>query len=80
MSGMDMMFGNMLSNMIGMKPDELQAAVKKTIATIEEFAASVKEMNERLAKIEDHLGVTENATGTNGTGKLAISNNRNIQL
>lgn len=51
MLGMEMM----LANMIGMKPDELQAAVKQTMAAIHNGVQKMEEINSRCIDLQNRL-------------------------
>lgn len=53
----------MLSNMIGMKPDELKAAVEFTMNTIKQAATDMAEIKVRIANIEAYLAEKENVNG-----------------
>lgn len=69
MHGIEMMF----SNMIGMKPNELRAAVNGVIQTINAAGENVKQVNDRLARIECQLGIGEFNNG--GGNLIPISGN-----
>jgi hypothetical protein len=62
MLGMEMM----IANMIGMKPEELKQQVNGVINAIHAGVNNVKEINERLKRIEQHLEIGE---FQNGRGK-----------
>lgn len=57
--GMEMM----LSNMIGMKPDELERAAKQTIGAITDAAKRLEMIEARLANIEGMLNRKELTNG-----------------
>lgn len=79
MLGMEMM----LSNMIGMKPDELQKAVQGTMAAIHRGVNLLDEINARLIDCQQRLDIME---GNNLNGKQrrigneSRNNNDHVQL
>jgi cell division septum initiation protein DivIVA len=74
----------MLSNMIGMKPDELKAAVNQVIAAVNAGLENIKQVNQRLASIDERLANLEKEQMAkdyfNGSGNLPARSGERIQL
>lgn len=76
MLGMEMM----ISNLIGMKPEEMKQSVTQVMTALENASNMLVSINERLTAIENHLnGDDTNGGPTNGRKQLP-SNGEYIQL